>query len=81
MVKRKKNSGKKGFSKKGQTSGRKKTESTYNLELLESRVLLSADLAGAVQVMPIKPTQAPAQAMVLNVPSGHAATQQTFSVA
>jgi hypothetical protein len=30
--------------------------------------------------MPIKPTQAPAQAVVLNVPAGQAATQQTFSV-
>jgi hypothetical protein len=82
LIKRKKNSGKTGglFSKKGQTSGQKKTRSTYNLELLESRVLLSADLAGAVQIMPIKPTQAPQQAMILNVPAGQAATQQTFSV-
>jgi hypothetical protein len=72
---------KKQQTKDRRTSKRKRTATTYTLELLESRVLLSADLAGAVQVIPINPAQTPSQAVTLNVPSGPAAAQQTFSVA
>ena len=62
------------------TSTRKRTTTTYTLELLESRVLLSADLAGVVQAVPIQPAQAPSQAVTLNAPAGTNAAQQTFSV-
>jgi hypothetical protein len=61
-----------------QTSTRKK-KTTYTLELLESRVLLSGDLAGAVQAAPVKP-EVPQQAVVLNVPNSNTAGQQTMSV-
>ena len=81
MIKQhKKNSGKGGlFGKKGQPSNRKKTKTTYSLELLESRVLLSADLAGAVQTSPVNP-EVPQQAVVLNVEAAPSVGQQTFSV-
>ena len=81
MIKHKKNSGKGGlFGKKGQTSNRQQTATTYTLELLESRVLLSADLAGAVQAVPVNQA-VPQQAVVLNVEAAASVGQQTFCVA
>ena len=62
-----------------QTSVKKKT-TTYALELLESRVLLSGDLAGAVQAAPVAKPEVPQQAVVLNVPNSNTAAQQTMSV-
>src|SRR5688500_6209036 len=63
-----------------QTSMRKKTRPPYTLELLESRVLLSSDLAGVAQVAPIQPLEAPEQAVVLSVPRADGADQQIWSV-
>ena len=67
----------------GRQASMKKKKTTYTLELLESRVLLSGDLAGAVQAVPVKP-EVPQQAVVLTVPSssgnGNNAPQQTMSV-
>lgn len=70
------------FSKNSQASGTIKTATEYTLELLEPRVLLSADLAGAVQVIPVNSVNGPQQAVVVNVPSGPiaAAVQQGISV-
>ena len=80
MIQHKKNIAKmrRWFGDGRQTSMRKK-KTTYTLELLESRVLLSGDLAGAVQAVPVKP-QVPQQAVVLNVPGQNTAPQQTMSV-
>jgi hypothetical protein len=63
-----------------QTTMRKRTKSTYTLELLESRVLLSGDLAGAVPAAPVQPLEAPEQAVVLSVPRADGTDQQTWSV-
>jgi hypothetical protein len=68
------------FSKNGQKSSRKKRATAYTLELLESRVLLSADLAGAAQAMTVKPVEVPQQAVVLNVPAAHAHVQENLSI-
>jgi hypothetical protein len=57
-----------------------KRETAYTLEPLESRVLLSADLSGAVQALPSKPIETPLPAVVLNV-SPAPTTGQTLSVA
>jgi hypothetical protein len=64
------------FGDSHQTSMRKRTKTTYTLELLESRVLLSGDLAGAVQVVPVEPLEVPQQAVVLDVPGSATAVQQ-----
>jgi hypothetical protein len=68
------------FKKARQAAARKKTGTAYALELLESRVLLSAEFAGALQAMPVKPAEVPQQAVILNVPAAPAAAQQAFSV-
>jgi hypothetical protein len=81
LIQHKKNIAKtrKWFGDGRQTSRRKKTTTTYTLELLESRVLLSGDLAGAVQATPVKP-EVPQQAVVLNVPAPNTGTLDTMSV-
>ena len=58
-------------------SRRKKTPTTCTIELLESRFLLSADLAGAVQAAPVSPL-VPQQAVVLNVEAVPSVGQQTL---
>jgi hypothetical protein len=63
-----------------QTSMRKKTKTTYTLELLESRVLLSGDLAGAVQAAPVESLEGAEQAVVLSVPRADSIDQQTWAV-
>lgn len=63
-----------------QTTMRTKTKTTYTLELLESRVLLSGDLAGAVQAAPVQQLEVPEQAVVLTVPGSDSVAQQTWSV-
>lgn len=56
----------------------KKFSTTFMLEPLEARVLLSADLAGAVT--PIKPAEAvPPQAVVLNLPAPGSAVSSTVA--
>ena len=54
---------------------------TYIIEPLESRVLLSADLSAAVQALPTNAVETPQPAAVLNVTSAPATGQQTLSVA
>lgn len=81
MIKNKKRNGKGGFfAKRGQTSSGNKTATTYTLELLESRVLLSGDLGGAVQAIPVNSMAIPQQAVVLNVQAVPPGGQQTLSV-
>jgi hypothetical protein len=63
-----------------ETSGQKKRQTAYALELLESRVLLSADLAGVAQALPATPLEMP-PAVVLNVSPASTTVQQTLSVA
>jgi hypothetical protein len=62
-------------------SSQHKKETTYTLEPLESRVLLSADLSSVVQVLPSKAIETPLPAVVLNVPPTPTTGQQTLSVA
>jgi hypothetical protein len=61
------------------TTNHTHTATLYALEPLESRVLLSADLAGAVQAMPENLVGAPEQAVVLTI-EGAVAEQQGFPV-
>src|SRR5688500_19000256 len=59
---------------------KKSTHSAYRLELLEPRILLSAELAGAVQPIPVEIVDsAHEQAVVLTVPTT-GSSQQVWSV-
>jgi len=58
-----------------------KEETAYTLEPLESRVLLSADLSGAVQALSATPVETPPPAVILNVTPASTAGQQALSVA
>jgi hypothetical protein len=60
-----------------QASKHKTTATPYTIELLESRVLLSADFAGVVQVLPVNQLPVPQQAVVLHVQPPTATIQQT----
>lgn len=53
----------------------------YALEPLEERVLLSADLSGAVQALPSNSTQTPQVAVTLTITPASAGGQQALSVA
>lgn len=64
----------------GPASNRDSPASKYALELLESRVLLSTDLAAAVPPVPQQAVEAPEQVITLNI-AGTASGQPTFTVA